>query len=98
LVEHGLGTAAVDDGAERELGLHGRADFAHEHEVERRIEGSGDLCCHRHTTARQGKHHRILVLEAEQSFGEALPGLLPVPEQGSSHEHQVGPPPSASKR
>ena len=77
------GPAAIDDGAERELGLEGRADLAHEHQVERGIERPGDLEAHGHAAARQSEDHGSLILEAEQPLSKPAPCLGSIREERS---------------
>ena len=54
LVDHGLRVFAVDDGAQRHFRRARRTDLAHKNEVERGLQGAGDLEGHRYATTRQG--------------------------------------------
>ncbi len=77
-VEHAH--APFGDGADAELGIAGRADLAHEQDVERGPERSRDLVAHRDAAARKGQHHRVLGGERPQRVGERRAGLAAVAE------------------
>jgi hypothetical protein len=87
LVEHGLGAIAVDHGADRELGLQRRPDLAHQHQIERRAERTGNLQPDRHAAAGQRKDHRVLLLELKQAIGKAPPGFAAIGKQNLAPRH-----------
>ncbi len=71
--------AALGDGADAELRLGRRADLARHQHVERRAEPVGHHPRHRHPTARQGEHQRVLEV-AGQGVGELDAGVGSVAE------------------
>jgi hypothetical protein len=92
LVEHRLCAAAVDHGAERELGLERGADLAHEHEIEWCPERLSNLEPDRHAAARQGQHDRARPRQMHQPLGELAPGIAAIGEQNLTPEHGQQPP------
>lgn len=53
-IDDGVRRIAFDDGAERHFRRARRTDLAHQHKVERGMQGARDLHPHRHAAARQG--------------------------------------------
>ncbi len=61
---------ALPDGAERQLGLGGHAELAHDEYVQRRAERLGDLVGDRHPAARQAEDHHVLPAVVQQPLGQ----------------------------
>ena len=58
----------------RKFGLPRQTDLAHEDEIERRLQGGGDLGGHRDAATRQREDHRI---ETRKSLKRQLIGVNP---------------------
>src|SRR6516165_11127434 len=78
----------VGNRTERELGLPGHPDLAHQHDIESCIERACDLEADRDTSARQYQDDRLPVFQMQQLFGKPAPGLATICEL------HVRPPPS----
>ena len=86
VVEDDLGLDAVGHGTDRELGLVGRADLAHEGDIEGCRKRARNLGRDRHAAARQGEHERGLEPQGGQTLGQQSAGLGSVREcQFSAH-------------
>jgi hypothetical protein len=72
---------AGSDGADGKLRLLGRAELANHPDVERSVEGAGDLIGHGNTAARQGEDEEIgMAGEGGEALGEKLSGVGAVVE------------------
>ena len=63
--------AVLGDGADGQLGVAGRADLAHGHDLDRRVKRARYLHADRHAAARQGDDHRPLSCQRRQLLGQA---------------------------
>jgi len=74
--------AARGKGAHGELLVPGKSQLAHHEDIERRVELSSHLECHRHPSARQGEHHPAwAVLMSPELACECSSRLAPVSKQ-----------------
>jgi hypothetical protein len=64
--------AAIDHRSHCQLGLRGNADFANEHNIERRAEGSCDLGTHHSAAPRENKDNRGFAFVFGQCQGQLL--------------------------
>ena len=79
-VSHSDGLAAIHNGPNREFGVHRGTDFAHENEVKRRIQRSGDFRRDLDPATRQ-RQDNGLVFVAEQRRGELAPGVRAISKE-----------------
>ena len=75
LVDHRLGMLAVDDRTERHFRRARRTDLAHEDQVERGMQGAGDLECDRHAAPGQRVDHRPLQRHRQQPCRQLPAGI-----------------------
>ena len=71
----------VHDRAHGKFRLQGRADLAHQDQIERRLQPIGDLGRDRNATARQRQDHGMTVLVFRQSCGQLMAGIISVLKQ-----------------
>ena len=71
---------SIHDRAQTQLGMAGGPDLAHEDQVERCPERSGNLKGHRYTATWQCQDHRVLIRIVHQPRDELAPGIGAVPE------------------
>jgi hypothetical protein len=74
---------AVDDRAERQFLMPGRADLAHHEEIELRVEPCRHFVTDRRAAARQGQNEGVAVAEAVERAAKPPPGVTPVSEHQS---------------
>jgi len=68
------------DGADRELGLPGQADLAHDHDVERRVQGDRDLIGDDDAAARHADEHEVLAAMMREALGQLSPRVVAIAE------------------
>ena len=77
-VEHDLGRVPIRDGTDGEFRLVRCTQFAHERDIQRRVEPPGDLRGHRHAAARKGKDERRGEVHFRQPLGQQQASLVAV--------------------
>ena len=69
---------AVDDSAERQLLMPGRADLAHQKEIQFRVERRRHFVTDRHTASRKRQNEGVVAAEAGEGAAKLAPGVFPV--------------------
>lgn len=67
--------AAFRDGAHGDLGLPRDSEFAHDDDIQRRVERTSHLGCDRDPAARQAEHDRVAQVQRGERLREAAPGV-----------------------